>query len=97
MPAYVIVDIDVHDSVRYEEYKKLAAPTVALYGGKYIVRGGKTETVEGDWSPKRLVVLEFPTVERAKAWLNSPEYAPAREIRHATATSQMIIVEGASA
>ena len=97
MPAYVIVDIDVHDSVRYEEYKKLAAPTVALYGGKYIVRGGKTETVEGDWLPKRLVVLEFPNVERAKAWLNSPEYGPARKIRHATATSQMIIVEGASA
>jgi uncharacterized protein (DUF1330 family) len=85
----------VHDSARYEEYKQLAAPTVAAFGGKYIVRGGKTETVEGDWSPKRLVVLEFPNVERAKAWLNSSEYAPARKIRHATATSQMIVVEGA--
>lgn len=97
MPAFVIVDIDVHDPVRYEEYKKLAAPTVTAYGGKYIVRGGKAETLEGDWSPKRLVVLEFPSVEQAKAWLNSPEYSPVRKIRHATATSQMVVVEGVPA
>lgn len=96
MPAYVIVEIDVHDPVRYEEYKQLAAPTVAAYGGKYIVRGGKVETLEGDWSPKRLVVLEFPSVDQAKAWLNSPEYRDARKIRHATATTQMIVVEGVS-
>lgn len=94
MPAFVLVDINVHDPVRYEEYKKLAAPTVALYGGKYIVRGGKVETLEGKWSPTRLVILEFPSVDQAKAWLNSPEYSPIRKIRHETATSEMIIVEG---
>ena len=97
MSAYIIVDIDVHDPVRYEEYKKLAAPTVTAYGGKYIVRGGKAETLEGAWSPKRLVVLEFPSIAQAKAWLNSPEYSPARKIRHATATNEMIVVEGISA
>lgn len=97
MPAFVIVDIDVHDPVRYEEYKKLAAPTVTAYGGKYIVRGGTAETLEGDWLPKRLVVLEFPTVDQAKAWLNSSEYSPVRKIRHATATSRMVVVEGVPA
>ncbi len=94
MPAYVIVEINVHDSVRYEEYKQLAAPTVMACGGKYIVRGGKVETLEGDWSPQRLVVLEFPSVDQAKAWLNSPAYREARKIRHATATTKMIVAEG---
>jgi uncharacterized protein (DUF1330 family) len=96
MPAYIIVDINVHDPVRYEEYKRLAAPTVTAHGGKYIVRGGRVETLEGDWSPTRLVILEFPTVEQAKAWLNSDDYKPIRKIRHETATSQMIVVEGIS-
>lgn len=94
MPAFILVDINVHDPVQYEEYKKLAAPTVTLHGGKYIVRGGKVETLEGKWAPTRLVILEFPTVDQAKAWLNSPEYSPIRKIRHATSTSEMIVVEG---
>lgn len=96
MSAYVIVDIDVRDPVQYEEHKKLA-PTVAAYGGKYIVRGGKVETLEGDWLPKRLVIFEFQTVDQAKAWLNSPEYSPVRKIRHATATTRMIVVAGVAA
>lgn len=94
MTAYVIVDINVHDPVRYEEYKKLAAPTVELYGGKYIARGGRTETLEGDWSPSRLVILQFDTLEQAKEWLNSPEYSGPRKIRHETATSSMVVIEG---
>jgi uncharacterized protein (DUF1330 family) len=96
MSAYVIVDITIHDPVGYEEYKKLAPAAVAAYDGKYIARGGKVETLEGDWSPKRLVILEFPTVERAKQWLNSEEYRAARALRHQTATTQMIVVEGVS-
>lgn len=96
MPAYVVVDITVHDPVGYEEYKKLAPPAVAAYGGKYLARGGAVETLEGDWSPKRLVILEFPTVERAKQWLNSEEYRAARALRHKTATTQMVVVEGVS-
>ena len=94
MTAYVIVDINVTDPVRYDDYKKLAAPTVELYGGKYIARGGKTETLEGDWSPTRLVILQFDTSEQAKKWLNSPEYGEARALRHQTATSQMVVIEG---
>jgi uncharacterized protein (DUF1330 family) len=74
MTAYVIVDIDVHDPVGYDEYKKLAPAAVELYGGKYIARGGKTETLEGDWTPSRLVILQFDNSEQAKKWLNSDEY-----------------------
>ncbi len=94
MTAYVIVDINVTDPVRYEDYKKLAAPTVELYGGKYIARGGKTEVLEGDWSPSRLVILQFESVEQAKTWLYSTEYSPARSLRHQTAISNMVVVEG---
>ena len=94
MTAYVIVDIDVHDSVGYDEYKKLAPATVALFGGKYIARGGNTETLEGDWSPSRLVILQFESVEQAKEWLNSDEYSQARKMRHSTAKSNMVVIEG---
>jgi uncharacterized protein (DUF1330 family) len=94
MTAYVIVDINVTDPVRYEDYKQLATPTVELYGGKYIARGGKTETLEGDWAPTRLVILQFEGIEQAKNWLNSPEYNEARNLRHQTATSQMVVIEG---
>lgn len=94
MTAYVIVDIQVTDPVRYEDYKSLAAPTVELYGGKYIARGGKTETLEGDWSPTRLVILQFDSSEQAKKWLNSDEYREARALRHQTANSQMLLIEG---
>ena len=94
MSAFVIVDIEVTDPVGYEEYKQLAAPAVALYGGKYLARGGKNETLEGEWRPNRRVILEFPTAEQAKAWLNSPEYAPARALRHQYAKSKMVVVDG---
>jgi uncharacterized protein (DUF1330 family) len=93
MSAYVIVDIDIVDPVGYEEYKKLAAQAVNLYGGRYLARGGQNETLEGDWHAKRLVILEFASLERAKAWLNSPEYAPARALRHKTARTNMVVVE----
>lgn len=94
MAAYVVVDIDVTDPVIYEAYKKLAPPAVAAYGGKYLARGGQTEVVEGDWHPKRLVILEFATMEQAKAWVDSPEYKPAREMRQQSATSNMVILAG---
>ncbi len=94
MAAYVIVDIEVTDPVGYEEYKQLAAPTVAAYGGRYLARGGPAETIEGDWVPRRLVVLEFETVEHARQWWNSPEYATARAVRQRTARTDMIFVAG---
>ena len=92
--AYVIFDIEVTDPDGYEEYKKLAPPTIAMYGGKYIVRGGKAEVLEGNWLPERMVVLEFENGEQAKAWLNSPEYSQARSMRHKYAETNMIVVEG---
>ena len=94
MTAYVIVDIEVTDPEGYKEYAKMAPETVNLYGGKYIARGGHNETLEGDWKAKRLVILEFPSVEQAKRWVNSPEYAPARKLRHQYAHSNMVVVEG---
>jgi len=94
MPAYVIVDISVQDPVGYEEYKKQASDTVFKYGGKYIVRGGKTEVLEGDWQPNRVVILEFPSVENAKGWLNGEHYREPRKLRHKTAKTNMIVVEG---
>ena len=94
MTAYVIVDIDVHDPDGYEEYKKLAPAAVELYGGKYIARGGKTETLEGDWAPSRLVILQFESSEQAKKWLNSPEYSEAKKMWLQTAKSKMVVIEG---
>ena len=94
MSAYVIVEIEIVDPVGYEEYRKLAGATVEKYGGKYIVRGGKAEVLEGDWNPKRIVVLEFPTMERAKQWLNCEDYREPRKMRHRTAKTNMILVEG---
>lgn len=94
MTAYVIVDIQVHDPQRYEGYKQAAAPTVAQYGGRYLVRGGRTEVLEGDREPNRLVILEFESIEQAKKWLHSPDYAGPRALRHETATTSMIAVEG---
>jgi uncharacterized protein (DUF1330 family) len=94
MAVYVVVDIDVHDPDRYEAYKRLAAPTVEAYGGKYLVRGGAVEILEGEWQPKRLVVLEFPTVDQATEWWSSEDYAPAKKIRHETANTNMILVQG---
>lgn len=95
MTAYMIFDIEVTDPEGYKEYIKLAPESITLYEGKYIVRGGKHETIEGDWQAKRLVMLEFTSVEQAKAWLNSPEYAPARSLRHLYAKTNAIVVEGA--
>lgn len=94
MSAYVIVEIKVTDPVLYEEYKKLAPPLVTAFGGKYLARGGRTVSMEGDWDPERLVILEFESLEAAERWANSPEYAPARAMRLAATESRLIILEG---
>lgn len=94
MSAYVIVEIEITDPVIYEKYKQQASDTVHKHDGKYIVRGGKTELLEGNPEPKRIVVLEFPTVERAKEWLNCEEYREPRKLRHQSANTRMIVVEG---
>lgn len=94
MTAYVIVDVTVLDPERYVRYREMARPVVEAFGGKYLARAGRTETLEGTWAPTRLVILEFPSVEQAHVWHNSEEYRPARELRHATASTQMVVIEG---
>jgi uncharacterized protein (DUF1330 family) len=96
MPAYIIVDVNIKEPGEYEEYKKLTPASIAAYGGIFIVRGGAAETLEGDWIPDRIVVLEFPNAERARLWWNSQEYAPAKLVRQRTASTEMILVEGVS-
>lgn len=96
MPAYVINDMEITDPQRFEEYKRLSPPTVAAYGGRFLARGGELSALEGDWRPRRLVVLEFPDMAQAQAWLDSPEYAPARRLRQLSANSRMVMVEGVS-
>jgi uncharacterized protein (DUF1330 family) len=94
MPAYVVVQIDVKDAETYERYKLLAPPAIAAYGGRYLVRGGATEALEGSWHPKRFVILEFPSTEQARAWWASPEYAAAKALRQSCTQTEMLLVEG---
>jgi uncharacterized protein (DUF1330 family) len=94
MSAFVIVEVTIRDHKEYEEYKKLTPASIEAYGGRFIIRGAKTETLEGQWNPERIVVLEFATVARAKEWWNSPEYSKAKAIRQRTASTNMIVVEG---
>jgi len=94
MAAYIVVEVEVKDPDRYAKYREMVPPSLAKYGGRFVVRGGKTETLEGDWSPMRFVIVEFPSMERAKAWWSSSEYAEAKALRQATAATKMIVVEG---
>jgi uncharacterized protein (DUF1330 family) len=94
MAAYVILDIDVKDAAGYEEYKKQGAPTILAYGGKSLARGGKTEVWEGNWQPKRMVMLEFKNMEEAKKWWNSSEYQQAKKLRHKAALANVVLLEG---
>ncbi len=95
MAAYLIVQVNVNDPKRYENYKKMVPPSLEPYGGRFLVRGGKVENLEGSWNPARLVVIEFDSVERAKAWWGSDEYAEAKALRQATADTEMVVVQGA--
>ncbi len=94
MAAYIIVDVKVTDPNTYQGYTKLVPATVEAYGGKFIVRGGTAENLEGDWQPNRVVVLEFESVAQAKAWWNSDEYRDPKALRQSASQAQMIVVEG---
>jgi uncharacterized protein (DUF1330 family) len=93
MPAYVIVETDVHDPERYERYKEASPDAVHAAGGRFVVRGGELAVLEGDWNPSRLVVLEFPDLEAAKRWYDSPEYGEAKRLREGTADLRMVAVQ----
>jgi uncharacterized protein (DUF1330 family) len=94
MAAYILVEIQVTDPVGYEEYKKMAPASIEMYGGKYLVRGGPNECLEGDWPSQRLVILEFGERDQARSWWDSQEYRSARDLRQRTAQCNMILVEG---
>jgi len=94
MAAYVIADVEVTDPAAYEEYRKLVPATIEKYGGKYLARGGATEVKEGNWTPARLVILEFASMDQAKRWYGSPEYAPALAIRKRASRSKLVFAEG---
>ena len=94
MAAYAIVDMTVTDAVKIEEYRKLAGASVAAHGGRFLARGGKFVVVDGDWNPQRIVLIEFPDLERAQRWRASPDYRQACEIRDRAATTRMVLVEG---
>ena len=94
MTAYVVVDIEVRDPETYERYKQLAPPSIAAYGGRYLTRGGETAVLEGTWTPKRFVIVEFPSIDRVRAWWSSSEYAEAKRLRQASARTNMVVTEG---
>ena len=94
MPAYLILDIHVEDPAEYAAYRERAPATLEAYGGRYLVRGGPHEVVEGEWNPERIVVVEFPSVERAHEWYRSAEYQELAAMRMRAAPSQVVLVEG---
>jgi uncharacterized protein (DUF1330 family) len=94
MAAYVIVEVTITDKELYEVYKKLTPAAITAFDGKFVVRGGASESLEGDWNPERVVILEFPNVDRAKEWWNSEQYSAAKAIRQKAGITRMLVVEG---
>ena len=94
MSAYVIVDIEIHDPAVYDEYRKVVGPTLTRYGGKFVVRGGKIDLLEGNWNPKRIVILEFENAARAREWYDSEEYRAPKQIRMKASKGNLVLVEG---
>ena len=95
MAAYVIAEIDVTDAGVYDEYRKGVLATVGKYGGRFLARGGRAETLEGAGPASRVVILEFPSYERALEWYRSPEYAPLITLRQRGSRGRLLLVEGA--
>jgi uncharacterized protein (DUF1330 family) len=94
MPAYLIVETDITDPEQYEHYKAASPGAIAAFGGRFVVRGGEMDVLEGDWTPKRLVVVEFPDLETAKRFYESPEYQEAMKLREGAASLNMVAVDG---
>jgi len=95
MAAYVIANVNVHDAASFEEYRRQVPATIAKHGGRYLVRGGRVEHIEGAWNPTRLVVLEFPSIEQARRWYDSEDYRGPKALRMKSALTDVIFVEGA--
>ena len=94
MAGYAIIHDEIQDQTLFAEFRRRVGATVEAQGGRYLVRGGAIEVMDGDWSPDRIVVIEFDSVEQARAWLTSPEYTEIKQIRMKAASASVIIVEG---
>jgi uncharacterized protein (DUF1330 family) len=94
MAAYVIADLEVTDPARFAEYRQRVPATLAVYGGRFLVRGGAHEVVEGSWRPRRLVVLEFPSLAQARRWYDSEEYREPKAMRLAASDGNLVFVDG---
>ena len=94
MAAYIIADIEITDSNAYEEYRQRVPAIIAAYGGRYLTRGGAVQVLEGTWSPRRAVIVEFPSLAAVNAFWTSPEYQPLRAIRERASKSNLVAVEG---
>jgi uncharacterized protein (DUF1330 family) len=94
MPAYVIAEVDVSDSEQYDRYRAAVPASLEPYGGRFLARGGETAALEGDWEPKRIVVLEFDDLATARRWYDSSEYREPRDLRAGAAVMRMIAVAG---
>ena len=95
MAGYAIIHDEIQDQALFAEFRQRVGATVEAHGGRYVVRGGAIEVIDGDWTPDRVVVIEFDSVDQAKGWLTSPEYTEIKEIRMKAATASVIVVEGA--
>lgn len=95
MAAYLIYDVDIHDPAPYGEFMTRVKPLVEAAGGRYLVRGGAHEVLEGDWTPTRLVLFEFPSMNDARDFVNGEDYAPLKALRQTCSTGNIVIVEGA--
>ena len=94
MPAYMIAEIEITNAEGYAEYARVVPATVEKFGGKFLVRGGKAHPLEGDWPERRRVIIEFPSIEQAKAWYASPEYAKPLAMRKAASKGRLVFLEG---
>ena len=94
MAAYVISDLEIRDRALVERYRSLAQASIAKFGGRYLARGGVVEPVEGGWTPKNIVIVEFPTMEKAREWYRSPEYAPLITLRQKASRGRLVLSEG---
>ena len=94
MPAYVIAEVEITNPEGYKEYGAMVPATITQYGGRFLARGGKSQALEGDWPERRRVIIEFPSVEAARKWWDSPEYAKPKALRRANSNGRLILIEG---
>ena len=94
MPAYVLAEIEIRNPDGYKEYTQTVPATITQYGGRFLVRGGTVEVLEGDWPQKRRVIIEFPSMQQAKKWWDSPEYTKPKAMRRANSKGRLLLLEG---